>query len=328
MTTRKQHDQWYKKLFSNPILLQHLITGFVKEDFVGDLDFSSMKRLDKSFISDDYQERESDVIYEIRYKRKRAYIYLLLEFQSTVDWFMALRMLSYITQFYLMLIEGRKMTRLPPVFPVLLYNGSKKWHAPVSFRELVEPFPVGDYIPDFRYYKIAENEFSRRELLAVRNAVSALFLIENCTSSTFSDTAKILFDLLGNEGRREVELFFNWALAYLKDEKYVENESLIKIKNLQEAESMWATTVKKYGDGFFRKGLRKGKLEGMREGIVETEGKIVRSLFSAGMSKQEIAKKANLSITRIDAILEDYGCALQEPRAVYKTARRKKAQKP
>ncbi|WP_174265973.1 hypothetical protein [Gracilinema caldarium] len=35
-----------------------------------------------------------------------------------------------------------------------------------------------DFIPQFRYFKIAENEFSTKELLSLKNLIGALFLVE------------------------------------------------------------------------------------------------------------------------------------------------------
>jgi hypothetical protein len=203
MPRRKKHDQWYKKLFSNANLVRELLTSFVNEDFVSELDFSSLSRVDKSFISDEYKERESDVIYQVRYRRRRAYIYLLVEFQSRVDRFMALRMLSYVTQFYLMLVEGKRVRRLPPVFPILLYNGDRKWNAPISLKELVEPPLPGNYVPEFHYYKIAENEFSKRELVSIRNAVSALFWVENSSIEEIQRNVSIIWGCYETRAREK-----------------------------------------------------------------------------------------------------------------------------
>ena len=58
-----KHDRRYKKLFSNPVLLKELLQSFVEEDFINDLDFSSLERLDKSFVTDRFKEKESDLIY-------------------------------------------------------------------------------------------------------------------------------------------------------------------------------------------------------------------------------------------------------------------------
>lgn len=61
-----------------------------------------------------------------------VYIFLLMEFQSTVDRFMALRFLRYICEFYQSLDTGT-LKRLPAVFPLLLYNGDGKWTAESCF---------------------------------------------------------------------------------------------------------------------------------------------------------------------------------------------------
>jgi len=75
--------------------------SFVKEEWVKDLDFDNCQTLDKSFISKHYQKTESDIIYKIKYGKEDFYIFILIEFQSTVERFMAVRIINYISSFYL-----------------------------------------------------------------------------------------------------------------------------------------------------------------------------------------------------------------------------------
>ena len=92
-----EHDLRYKKFFSNPKLVEELLTSFVKEDFIPKIDFSTLEQVNKSFVTGNYRSKESDIIYKVRFNdSSEAYIYLLLEFQSTVDKYMALRILRYI----------------------------------------------------------------------------------------------------------------------------------------------------------------------------------------------------------------------------------------
>jgi len=97
---------------------------------------------------------------------KSVYLYLLIEFQSTVDRFLSFRMLQYIMELYRELIYKHKCKRLPVVFPILIYNGDKKWTAPVSLQELIEVPPVlkqcKPYIPHFQYYPIIENAIDKK----------------------------------------------------------------------------------------------------------------------------------------------------------------------
>ncbi len=181
-----EHDKRYKKLFSNPVFVKELLISFVDQKFVNDLDFSSLERLDKSFVTDDFKEKESDVIYRINFKDKPIYIYLLIEFQSSVDRFMSLRILRYICEFYQALIQKDGIKKLPAVFPVLLYNGDKTWTSPLNIRDLIENTIPAEFIPDFSYYGIIENIIPKRELLKKKNAMSAIFYVENSSVNSNS----------------------------------------------------------------------------------------------------------------------------------------------
>jgi len=160
------HDKSYKKLFSHPRMVEDLIKVFVRKDFVKDIDFNSLTELKQSYISDGYEEKEVDLIYKIKHKNGIAYFYILLEFQSTVDKYISLRMLTYILLFYQDLIKQSKSGKLPPVFPIMLYSGNEKWTAPDNLQELIDiPYKsMKTFIPSFKYFKIIENEFSIKSL--------------------------------------------------------------------------------------------------------------------------------------------------------------------
>ena len=81
---------------------------------------------------------------------------------------MALRMLRYICEFYEFLIP-KKIKSLPAIFPILLYNGDAKWTAKLSMKELIDKKIPDQYIPDFRYYPIIENEIPKNILLQLKN---------------------------------------------------------------------------------------------------------------------------------------------------------------
>ena len=168
------HDSGYKKLFSNRTIFRQLLETFVSQEWVNSLDFDKCEPLDKSFISEHYKETESDLIYKVQFHDREVYIYILIEFQSTVDPFMALRVLNYITNFYMdFLVNNREVKKLPALFPIVLYNGSAPWTAPVNLAALIEQNPpLGRFALDFEYFLIAENQYSQEALLKIRNIVS------------------------------------------------------------------------------------------------------------------------------------------------------------
>jgi hypothetical protein len=72
---------------------------------------------------------------------------------------------------------------------VIMING-----IPERFSDLLHQSAIPrEYLPEFKYFKIAINEISRRDLVKIRNAVAAIFYIEN---SSAADMAKNWNDLI------------------------------------------------------------------------------------------------------------------------------------
>lgn len=94
------HDSGYKLLFSHPAMVADLLKGFVAEDWVRELDFTTLEKQSGSYVSDDLRPRAEDVVWRVRWRDRWLYVYLLLEFQSEVDPFMAVRLLVYVGLLY------------------------------------------------------------------------------------------------------------------------------------------------------------------------------------------------------------------------------------
>ena len=75
------------------------------------------------------------------------------------------------------LAQRRPRRLLPPMLPVVLYNGEKPWTAPLSLAELFRPME-GFTPPDFRYVVLDVNRYSPEELRPVEDVTSGVFLME------------------------------------------------------------------------------------------------------------------------------------------------------
>jgi len=151
-----EHDASYKLLFAHPRMVGDLLRGFIHEAWVREVDFTTLERVSGSYVSDDLRDREDDMVWRVRWGADWLYIYLLLEFQATVDRYMALRLMVYIGLLYQSLIQARQLPptgKLPPVVPIVLYNGRRRWTAPRDVATLIEAIPGGlaHYRPRLRY---------------------------------------------------------------------------------------------------------------------------------------------------------------------------------
>ena len=182
-----EHDESYKLLFSHPQMVQDLLAGFVPEEWVRSVDFATLEKVSGTFIADDLRDREDDVIWRVRWRDEWLYVYLLIEFQRTVDRFMAVRLMTYRGLLYQDLVRGGRLgstAKLPPVVPIVLYNGVERWHAPLDVADVLDEHPAGleRYRPRARYLILDEGAFAEADLASLRNLAAAVFRLENSRS--------------------------------------------------------------------------------------------------------------------------------------------------
>ena len=119
----------------------------------------------------------------MQFKDRWLYLYILLEFQSSVDAYMALRIMTYLGLLYQdILRQGQQPAgqKLPPVLPIVLYNGQPRWTVATDIAQLIEPPPgkLRDYTPQLRYLLLDEGAIDESAPLALRNLTAALLRLE------------------------------------------------------------------------------------------------------------------------------------------------------
>jgi predicted transposase/invertase (TIGR01784 family) len=206
-------DRGYTNLFSNKEIFRQLVTSFVHEQWVKDLDFSSCELVPGVFVSENYKKTFSDLMYKVKWRDRDFYIVILLEFKSAPALFVVVQVLGYIMDFYRHLIASEKekeLKKLPPVFPIMLYNGEKPWTTPLDISELIEGHEIlGNFALHFKCFPIIEYSYAEDLLLKIGNIVATLFLAE-----VHYDFELLASQLLGlfdrTEDKQAISLFLNW----------------------------------------------------------------------------------------------------------------------
>ncbi|CAO1661830.1 Transposase (putative) YhgA-like domain-containing protein [Halomonas sp. NYA30] len=187
------HDTGYKELFSYPEFVQQLIEGFAPAEIAELMDFSTLKSHSGNYITPLFEEKFEDVVWSVNVTwegvTQEVFLYILLEFQSAVDRTMPIRLMHYVACFYSGLLKNKAITPgqgLPPVFPMVLHNGSKPWTAPLDIYDMVQPEPPGFlqvYQPHLRYYLVDEGRYTDEELGLRQTPLSGVFSVENAGQS-------------------------------------------------------------------------------------------------------------------------------------------------
>ena len=295
------HDPAYKLLFSRPRMVRDLLDGFAARGWSDLLDFDTLDPLPASFVSPDLRQRHGDLVWRIRFRGDRwLYLVLLLEFQAAVDPAMAVRMLAYTALLYQRLAADgvlRDHKALPPVLPVVIYNGRRPWTAPVEMTDLVATGGdlLAPYQPSQRYYLLDGAREADAELPA-GNLVSALIGLEKTRDAPrLREALKALIDLLQAQGDDHLtQAFVTWLHQGLRVASRLPAGEGDPLAHLRETQTMLEETVREWT----REWLEQGRAQGIEQGRHEERALLCRQAarkFDAGAAEDLAAALAGVT---------------------------------
>jgi len=249
-----------------------LLRGFVPGIWVDALDLSTLERCSGSYVTDDLRDRADDIVWRLRWGSDWLYVYLLLEFQSSIDAWMAVRIQTYLGLLYQDLIRAETLSRtgrLPPVLPIVLYNGAKPWNAAETLEPLVEPAPpmLDAYRPRQAYLLLDEQRLAKSGPLRERNLSAALFRLEASRGASEAiGIVRALVDWLKAPEQTGLRRAFAVWFGRVFLPKRLPGVALPPLSDLTEVYDMLAENVETWTDQWKREGLQQGLQEGLEQG--------------------------------------------------------------
>jgi predicted transposase/invertase (TIGR01784 family) len=197
-------------------------------------------------------------------------------------------------------------------FAILLYSGEPVWNAPEKLSDLLLDSSIPkEYLPEFRYYKIAINEIPKRDLVKLCNAVAAVFYIENSNPSEINKNYDELVYILREVIKKTCGLEIVQQLINRIFEIYRLPQNSITItgiEDLMEVKNMLETKTKIWEKEILEKGKEEGKeegrVEGRAEGIVEGIEKTAINMIKNGETDSKITLYTGLSAKHIEELRE------------------------
>ena len=313
-TIHKHHDTGYKELFSYPEFVQQLIEGFTPAEIAKLMDFSTLKSHSGNYITPLFEEKIEDVVWSVEVKWKgltqRVFLYILLEFQSSVDRTMPIRLLHYVACFYSELLKQKIITPsqgLPPVLPVVLYNGSERWTAPLDIFEMITPEPpdfLQIYQPHLRYYLVDEGRYTDEQLGLVQTPLSGVFSVENAGESWEAlqlAVDRIVAIIKADPNKERIDkVITRWIKRHLQ--RLGAEVNLERLNSLVEDKDMLAENL----ENLVQKERQEGRLEGRQEAeqrALEGKRNAARKLIArTEMDDQMIADIEELPVEEVEKL--------------------------
>ncbi|MCP4661320.1 MAG: Rpn family recombination-promoting nuclease/putative transposase, partial [bacterium] len=235
-------------------------------------------------------------VWRVKWKNSRewVYVYLLIEFQTRPDPFMAVRLMVYeglLLQALSKLPEyRRKGALLPAIVPIVLYNGQERWKTPLRLSRLMEPLPeeLRHLQAELVYILIDEGAFEAEELAAMRNLVAILFRLENSASTQEIEESLVeLNEELGASGDAELGRAFEIWLEQILKRRFPD----IDVGQVpgREGENMLAQRLDEWYEEAERRGLERGEQRGRQRGRQELVFDLIGERF--GPPTQDIRRR-------------------------------------
>ena len=292
------HDALFKMLLKNPSVLRAFFEQFLPEVAVF-IDFSHLEYVDKERHTLSGKRRTGDLLVMTRFHGEAARFLIHLEHQAQPEWELGWRMLEYIV------LDRRDYGM--PVYPVAVLSHTEP--APSGSSPLVTDFP-NKRVLLFDFDVIDLGRLQASDFVQLRNS-AALALSSRMTIRS-EQRIRIVRDffvsLASTEAdEKEKELVSGFFLAYQPlsaEEGLLLNKEFNKIQSESMREKIIQLTNPFIELGF-RRGVAKGRTEGLQQGRREEGVEMVLRLLSRRVGAVTVAQKRTirkLDLARIEAL--------------------------
>lgn len=246
------------------------------------LDFSRAERQNRSFIPDDLQKQEADLLYTVPFLRGRGFvwIYVLLEHQSKPDRTMAYRLISYMVQLWEAQVKTAKAAKKPvklyPILPLVFYTGRKKWSQLPTLQSLMDlPAELQAFVPTWQTLFLNLHETPAAMLTGLGEAVTLALRALQAADESKETLAEALrdvatrLDALPDSVQEEIKKGLHYLYLLIKHKRSdAEQDELFAILDeVIEQRAVQLQEVKMTGaQVLINQGKREGRSEGLQEG--------------------------------------------------------------
>ena len=260
-------DASYKRLLNHRRIMQDLLIGFIAPrrpaGWAGALDFGSLRELPTENITDELRRRLGDVVWSIDRRAGDGGVHTLhvvIEHQSDVDYSMPLRFLNYTSLLYQRLYRDRtrwsKRDTADPVLQVVVYNGDRRWDAPVTLAGLVVGQEQDGPAQLALSYEVVDLVALKRDDLPRPNLLTWVAEVEQSVhAGALPERVRELGEWLAAQGEPGLTTTFDLWLGAMGRKWGVE---LPSIREYEEASAVLAEKIDRWGAEILEQGIEQG----------------------------------------------------------------------
>ena len=296
------HDRLFRAVFSDAGeaagLLQTALPDSVRDSF----DWTTLTLLDGTFIDEDLQGSQSDLLYQVEHTDtgQPVSMYLLFEHQSSPDPWMPFRLLRYCCRIW----EADRRddparSGLRPIVPVVFYQGTRGWSHSTEFADL---FPEGvralPWVPRFAHELLDQTTLEPEAVAGnVKGRIAQLLMMVafgRHVEAALQLTAQLLPLLRQAAGRVDERRQFYLYLLTTQDLDVVQTfREALRRQGLDEGDEIMS---------YAQQLLAEGRAEGRAEGEARKQIEMVEGFLRVGVTWDVIEAATGLTEASFEAL--------------------------
>lgn len=322
----KTADSSSKIIFEDSILCSQFLRDYINLPCLKNVQPEDIEDVSDQYVPLFAEERNADRVKKVHIKNENPFFLVsLIEHKSSLDYNVSMqifRYMVYIWETYAKEAEKlqkgitrRADFKYPPILPIVYYEGKDNWTVPFDFQSrIMEGEMFGKYLPNFEYYLVPLRKYSNEELLAKRDEISLVMLINRMQNvddvETFRNLpAEKVEEILKETPEHLLDIISNILRAFLlkMNLSVTETETLVgKVKEKKmgylfenvepfdiEKERQKTKEERKRADSAEERGIQV-LIEGCQELSASKEVTLQKVIEKLGLNEQEALAKIAL----------------------------------
>lgn len=286
------HDSLFKAVFKDKKQVIGYLNFFLPEKLVSQLDLSTLKLHDTSYLDEVLKKTFSDICYTciLGKEKEKVLVSLLFEHKSNLDQYVHFQLLEYMIRVW----QHQRTNKQKPtvVIPIVFYHGEKKWKMrsfESFFGKNISPELLA-YLPKFEYIFTDLAHYDSKALERLKTYFLLYSLLAMSSSGDRATIKQILFNIYKVRNLKQKQQLIKY-IATISVFETAEIFNLARAAELANKNNDIMSTLEKLLKLGEEKGIEKGKILP------------IKNLHEEGFSVARIAKVLNVTEDFVEKVL-------------------------
>lgn len=272
------HDKTFRKILDD----KKEFTIFINKIFNLEekLEEKDIEKYNRKFVSVDYTNQESDVIYKLKNKE----IFILVEHQTKIDKKMPIRILKYELEIIRSRMDENNRLEFPIIIPIVLYTGKQRWNAKINYPSYNSELARYRGLKKVEYNLVDINDYTIEDLYKENSILTKIMILEKSNkyieiiNNVDKIVNKVYDSKLYTQTQKEMLLnILNNTMINIVGNKKMK-EYKIKLKGGENMLALYEM-IENERNEIYSTGIKEGKVKGKIEGIKAIAKKMLRMKF-------------------------------------------------